>query len=116
MGDASSKRQTFIPDQPVEWISSGVKKSGVILSVVPKGHIPKELAHKIGPWQPRDHESYIVAGVRSVQRRGESKSRQVKALYWPRVSLLRANDSLTPEEMNWCRSHPKEIRKLIAES
>lgn len=105
---------TFGVGQSVEWISSGTKKTGVVIGVIPSKRVPLDMGYKVEGGLPRDHESYIVEGVKSVCRRGETRSRQVKSLYWPRVSLLRPLDTLTTEEINWCMTHPKEIRKLMA--
>lgn len=100
--------------QSVEWVSSSVKKTGVIVGIIPRGRIPRDESFNIEGGLPRDHDSYIVDGFKSACRRGDNKARQVKALYWPRVSLLHPVDTLTDDEINWCKSNVTAVRKLMA--
>ncbi|WP_223566896.1 hypothetical protein [Agrobacterium tumefaciens] len=78
--------QKFKVGDKVEWISSGVKKVGVIVGVVPAGKTPAEIGYPKagGGGDPRDHETYVAKGIK-IDSKGPYGSR---ALYWPFVSLL----------------------------
>lgn len=88
-------------------MSSGVKKSGTVEHIIPRGRFPQEFGVKIDGGLPRNHESYIVKATT------ENASKKRTALYWPRVSLLTPEDQLTPEELAWCKTHPKEVREAM---
>lgn len=99
---------TFAIDQRVVWISSGTRKSGVVIAVLPADTAPAAIGYpKLGgPNAQRDHETYIVRGAAG----GSAKT----SLYWPLVSLLRPADSLTETEVAWCHANPGAVRALIA--
>lgn len=78
--------QKFSVGDKVEWVSSGVKKIGEIIAVVPAGKTPVEIGYPKagGGGVARDHETYVAKGVKH-DSKGAYGS---KALYWPFVSLL----------------------------
>lgn len=72
----------------VVWVSSNLKKYGVIVGVVPAGKLPDrerfpKLYSGAGVGLPRNHESYVVA-----VERGKTPGSSVRH-YWPRVSAFR---------------------------
>lgn len=95
------------PGDPVRWTSSGTTKEGVIVATVPSKTHPRDIGHgNLGHgsgW--RDHESYIVRGGKP----GEKTS-----MFWPVVSLLKAAQGLTAEEVAWCHRNAAAVRALMA--
>lgn len=85
----------------VTWISSNLRKEGIVTSIVP----PRTRPGVKGAGMSRDHESYIVRG-------GERGGRQ--AFFWPRVSLLERAGHLSAVELAWCHEHADMVRGLIA--
>ena len=78
--------QKFNVGDKTQWVSSGVRKIGEVIAVVPAGKTPSDIGYPKagGGGIARDHETYVIKGIK-VDSKGPYGSR---ALYWPFVSLL----------------------------
>ncbi len=83
----------FKKNDRVKWEKKGKSFAGHVIAVVPKGvsphkHVDWEDVRKrnvkalglIATMQPRDHDSYLIEVLVG--------DREIKAIYWPPVSLI----------------------------
>lgn len=86
LGIGVGDTEDLTPGSKVRWKSSGVRKTGEVVAVVPKGSTPEKLGLKAGGGgMSRDHVSYVLRG-----RRTDSKGEPYgpAALYWPQISQI----------------------------
>lgn len=96
----------FKEGEAVRWTSSNTHKEGVVVGIVPAGRLPRDVGfRRIGDTSlSRDHESYVIRGAYKGGR---------QQLYWPHVSLLRAAEGLTVDEVAWCQANADRVREFI---
>ncbi|MQB09564.1 hypothetical protein DXT96_06805 [Agrobacterium sp. ICMP 6402] len=83
--------QKFSVGDKVEWVSSGVKKIGEIIAVVPAGKTPAEIGYPKagGGGEARDHETYVARGVKQ----------DSKGALWLQSPLLAFRQSSDPHQV-----------------
>lgn len=84
--------KNFAVGDLVSWVSSGIRKEGFVLHVLPPGALPSEFGDfpSIESASPRDHETYIVAA-----KKGSETGKRKATNYWPRTSLLQPLEKLS---------------------
>lgn len=91
----------------VSWKSSNTHKTGQIFEIIPPGKLPIDFGYRLGDTAlPRTETSYIVKG---------GVNGKATKFYWPKTNLLTPQESLTEKEIEWCRTHPKQVRHMMAQ-